>query len=135
MFVRWTASSLSQGAGSAANVNASTSAIIVNLLKLGVGTAKLESLRCLSSYRDGPMLWAEANDLIDKIKGNGVYIAVGVGALIVLFVLLKLATGRKKKPVDLEKGQRENLAEYPPPPPVSARRLTVNGLPVRLRLV
>jgi hypothetical protein len=81
------------------------------------------------------MIWAQANDLIDKVKGNGVYIVVGVVALIVLLVLLKMATGRKKRPVDLEKSQREDLAEYPPPPAVSARRLTVNGLPVRIRLV
>ena len=80
------------------------------------------------------MLWAQANDLVDKIKGNALYIAVGVGALIALLVLLKLAGGKKKRP-DLEKGQREDLSEYPPPPAVSARRLTVNGLPVRIRLV
>ena len=81
------------------------------------------------------MIWAQANDLIDRAKSNWVLIAVGAGVLIALVVLLKIAAGRKKKHPDLERGLREDLAEYPPPPPVSARRLTVNGMPVRVRLI
>lgn len=65
------------------------------------------------------MLWAEANDLIDKITGNPVLIGIAGGLLFALIVLLKLVMRRKIKHPDLEKGQREDLAEYPPPPPVS----------------
>lgn len=81
------------------------------------------------------MIWAQANDLVEKVTNNWVLIAVGAGVLIALFILLRIAAGRKRALPDLEKGQREDLAEYPPPPPVSARRLTINGTPVRLRLV
>jgi hypothetical protein len=80
------------------------------------------------------MLWAQA-EIVDKLKANWILVAAGLGVLIALFVLLKIAKGGKKKHVDLEKGQREDLGEYPPPPPAGAKRLTINGVPVRVRLV
>jgi hypothetical protein len=80
------------------------------------------------------MLWAQA-ELVDKLKDNWILLAIGLGGLVALFVLLKIAMGGKKKHVDLEKGQREDLAEYPPAPPAGAKRLSANGVPVRLRLV
>jgi hypothetical protein len=83
------------------------------------------------------MFWAQANDLLDKAAANWVLIAVAVGLVIAAVVLVRIATTRTKPPVDLEAGLRETLAEYPPaPPPVAGgRRLTVNDVPVRLRLV
>ena len=81
------------------------------------------------------MIWAEANDLIESVRRSWVLIAVGIGLVVAVLVLIRIATGRKRKPPDLEKNQREDLAEYPPPPAAPGRRLTVNGNPVRLRLV
>ncbi|HKB02434.1 MAG TPA: hypothetical protein VKD90_09445 [Gemmataceae bacterium] len=85
------------------------------------------------------MIWAQVNEVLDKARGDGnlwVYVAVGIGVLIAVVVLFKIATGRKKPHPDLEKSQREDLADYPPPPAVTgSRRLEVNGVPVRLRLV
>jgi hypothetical protein len=86
------------------------------------------------------MLFAQAdkvNDFVDKLKNNDklyVYVAVGAAVLFVLFILYKIATGRRGAP-DLQSGQREKLAEFPPPPPVGDRQLKVNGMPVRIRLV
>jgi hypothetical protein len=81
------------------------------------------------------MIWAQANDVLDKAGDNWVLIAVIFGLAVAALVLWRMATSRKKPHLDLEAGLRENLAEYPPPPPVSGRRLTVNDVPVRLRLV
>lgn len=81
------------------------------------------------------MIWAQANDLVEKLANNWVLIAVGVGGLVAALILLRIAAGRKRPHPDLERGLREDLAEYPPPPPASARRLTVNGTPARVRLV
>jgi hypothetical protein len=79
------------------------------------------------------MLWAQA-EIIDKVKANWIYGAIGLGVLVALFVLLKIAGG-KKKPPDLQKGQREDLGEYPPPPAAGSKRLSANGIPVRVRLI
>jgi hypothetical protein len=81
------------------------------------------------------MVWAEANDLIESVRRSWVLLAVGVGLVVAVLVLVRIVAGRKRKPPDLEKNQREDLAEYPPPPPATGRRLTVNGTPVRVRLV
>jgi len=82
------------------------------------------------------MLWAQADGLADKARDNWVYAAIGAGLLVALAVLYRIATGRKKPPPDLEKGLREDLAGYPPPPAATGpRRLSVSGVPVRLRLV
>jgi hypothetical protein len=80
------------------------------------------------------MLWAQA-EFIDKLKENWIFAAMGLGVLVALFVVFKIATGRKKPHVDIERGQRESLVEYPPPPPAGVRQLSANGVPVRLRLV
>src|SRR5262245_24040168 len=81
------------------------------------------------------MIWAQANDLVEKLSNNWILIAVAVGLVVALLILLRIVAGRKRPHPDLEKGQREDLAEYPLPPPVSTRRLTVNGTPVRVRLI
>jgi hypothetical protein len=82
------------------------------------------------------MLWAQAEDVTDRIRDNWIWAAVVVGLIIALFVIARIAGSRKKKPPDLEKALREDLRGYPPPPATNApRRLTVNGEPVRLRLV
>jgi hypothetical protein len=82
------------------------------------------------------MLFAQADGLPDAVRDNWVYATIGAGVLIALVVLYRIATGRKKPPPDLEKGLREDLATYPPPPGVAGvRRLCVNGVPVRVRLV
>lgn len=80
------------------------------------------------------MLWAQA-EIIDKLQNNWIGIAVGAGALFAVIVLLKMAAGGKKKFPDLEKALRENLAAYPPPPAIGPRRLNVDHLSARVRLV
>jgi hypothetical protein len=61
--------------------------------------------------------------------------AVVLGAIVLVAVLRSLLAGGRK-PVDPEQGLGENLRDYPPAPGVpSSRRLTVHGVPVRLRLV
>ena len=60
-------------------------------------------------------------------------VAAGVLVLLVVPVALML---RGKKRVEPERGQEEDLSEYPPAPgQPGSRRLTVHGRPVRLRLV
>jgi hypothetical protein len=82
------------------------------------------------------MLWAQADGLPDAVRDNWVLGAIGAGVLIALAVLYRIATSRKKPHPDLEKGLREDLAGYPPPPAATGpRRLRVNGIPARLRLV
>ena len=81
------------------------------------------------------MIWAQANDLVEKLTNNWILIAVGVGLLAAALMLWRIAAGRKRPHPDLERGQREDLGEYPPPPPVTICRLTVNGTPVRVRLI
>jgi hypothetical protein len=71
------------------------------------------------------------------------WVFAGVAALIVLLLVLALLKGlvralfgRRPRPVELDLGPRENLDEYPlPAEPWGPRRLTVEGVPVRLRLV
>lgn len=63
----------------------------------------------------------------------------GIGGLAILLVVLKFAFsgGTKKTVKKKEVAERENLEEFPKPPPLreSDRRLLVDGLEVRLRLV
>jgi hypothetical protein len=80
------------------------------------------------------MVFAQA-EAIEKLKANWIYCAIGLGVLVAIIVLLKIAGGRKKKHPDLERAQREDLAEYPPPPPAGGKRLSANGVPVRVRLI
>jgi hypothetical protein len=81
------------------------------------------------------MLWAQAEEVINALRDNWIGLAIATGVLIALVVLFKIATGRKRPFPDLENSQREDLRTFPPPPAVRSRRLSVNGEPVRLRLV
>ena len=84
------------------------------------------------------MIFAQVNDVLDKVKSDSnliVYAAAGLGGLLVLIILLRIMRGVRRHP-NLEKGQNENLADYPPPPAATGpRQLQVNGTPVRIRLV
>lgn len=84
------------------------------------------------------MLFAQVNEVIDKVKTDSnlvVYGIAGVAGLFALFVIFKLLTGKKKHP-NLEKGMNENLADFPPPPSATGpKQLQINGMPVRIRLV
>lgn len=72
-------------------------------------------------------------------NGGGVwYLTLGVAGLLtllVLFLVLKMLF-RKPPPEPKDDDLAENLEEYPPlPPSTGDRRLLVEGVPVRLRLV
>jgi hypothetical protein len=76
------------------------------------------------------------------LENGGWYAVLGVIGLIVVWILWALASkivralvgGRKKKAPKLN--LTENLMAIPAPPPLTGdRRLTVEGVPVRLRLV
>lgn len=73
----------------------------------------------------------------EEIRQWLIYGGAAAGGLIVLLVLLRSLGGKKKKGhKDLEKSQHERLAEFPPAPPAAgAKRLVLDGLDVRLRLV
>src|SRR5256885_7556662 len=82
------------------------------------------------------MLWAQAEDVVKHLRDNWIFAAIAIALLAAVLVLVQIARGRKKEPPDLEKGLREDLKSYPPAPPVAdSRRLSVNGIPGRLRLV
>lgn len=82
------------------------------------------------------MFRAQADGLPDLVRAYWVPAAIGLGLLVAILVLLRIAASRKKKYPDLERGQREDLASYPPAPVVAGPRpLSINGVPVRLRLV
>jgi hypothetical protein len=73
-----------------------------------------------------------------EMKELLIYGGAGVlGLAVLVFILVKVLGGKApKKHKDIQKGQRENLEEYPDPPPAKpGRRLTLDGLDVRLRLV
>jgi hypothetical protein len=77
------------------------------------------------------MFGLETKELL--IYGGAGVLGLGVLALI----LVKMFGGKApKKHKDIQKGQRESLEEYPDPPPAKpGRRLTLDGVDVRLRLV
>jgi hypothetical protein len=91
------------------------------------------------------VLFAWTELLPESIRGYlegplGVLLLVVVGTVVIY--LLAWMSGKAwvgifgRPVVDLEKGQREKLADYPPSPgDPGPRRLTVQGLPVRVRLV
>jgi len=82
------------------------------------------------------MLWAQVEDVVSRLQHNWIWIAVLLGLLIALLAIWRIASSRTKVPLDLEKGLREDLRTYPSPPAATVpRQLTVNGEPVRLRLV
>jgi hypothetical protein len=71
-------------------------------------------------------------------KGGWVVVG-GIGAVIVVLILASILSralrGRRRAP-SREQGLQENLAEYPPPPgKPGPRRLLVEGVPARIRLV
>ncbi len=67
--------------------------------------------------------------------GNNLVFYGALAAALVVLVLLVLLRRRKPGTIDPEAGMSEDLAAYPPPPPAPGpRRLTVQGLPVRVRL-
>jgi hypothetical protein len=74
------------------------------------------------------------------LEGWGWYVVLGVAAFIILLLLLgllsflrRLFAGKQQVPT---KNLEERFAEYPPLKPSSGdRRLTIEGVPVRLRLV
>ena len=78
-------------------------------------------------------------DIADKLPPKDsnvwIYAGAGVAGLVVLYVLAKMLGGKKKLP-DLQKAQREDLESYPPAPAKAGpKRVTVFGVPARLRLV
>jgi hypothetical protein len=93
----------------------------------------MDFLKLLPNFADG--LPQQAQDFLDK----GGWVVVGgigavLGVLFLAFVLSRVLRGRR--PVDHEDGLREDLAEYPPPPgKPGPRRLLVEGVPARIRLV
>jgi hypothetical protein len=79
--------------------------------------------------------------LPEDLRPHGWLIAGGVGAVAVLALLMVLARlfrrrGRGGAVADAEAGLREDLTTFPAPPPLDGpKRLTVDGVPVRVRLV
>jgi hypothetical protein len=66
-----------------------------------------------------------------------VFYGAAAGAVVLVVALVAVLIGRRKRPAhDPEAGMGEDLAEYPPPPPLKAsKQLTLQGHPVRVRLV
>jgi hypothetical protein len=82
--------------------------------------------------------------IADYLNGGGWWIVLSVLALVLLLILLAVAGAiyrllfRRQRlvPPDPENRLREDLAAYPPPSgPAGPRRLLVEGMPARLRLV
>jgi hypothetical protein len=71
------------------------------------------------------------------------WVVAGVAALMLVLLVLALLKGlfralfrRRPRPVELDLGPQENLDDFPlPAEPWGPRRLTVEGVPVRIRLV
>jgi hypothetical protein len=90
------------------------------------------------------MLWADITDQIPKDlptelpPGSGPTLAA-IGAVLaagLVLVVLSRMFRRKVAHPDLQSGLRENLGEYPPPPAAGGpRRLSVEGIAARVRLV
>jgi hypothetical protein len=59
------------------------------------------------------MFFAQA-DIVDRIKDNWIFVAVGLGVLVALIVVLKIATSRKKPHLDIEKSQLSAGAQNRP---------------------
>ena len=79
-------------------------------------------------------------DLANWLSGWGWYVVLGVGAFIALMLLLGLLSFLRRlfarTPALPAENLEERFAEYPPlKPSTGDRRLTIEGVPVRLRLV
>lgn len=91
------------------------------------------------------MLFAESDTVnevkkqtLDAIQSNTSLwvLAAGVVAVGIVALVLRRILYRREAMPDLQKGQREILKEYPPPPGVELeRQLTINNTPVRVRFV
>jgi hypothetical protein len=85
------------------------------------------------------LLPQEAQDFLEAGGWWAVFAVVALIALLLLWALISRLAGalfgRKRRP-EPDTALEENLAEYPPPVGTPGpRRLTVDGLPARLRLV
>jgi hypothetical protein len=82
-------------------------------------------------------LWADDGPAPAKLFENGPVLwgIIGAGVLLALLALAFL-TRKKSKNIDPEEGMSEDLRTYPPPPAQTPpKQLTVQGQPVRVRLV
>ena len=83
---------------------------------------------------------AVPEDVATWLSGWGWYLVLGVGALILLLLLLGLLSFLRRlftrAPMHQAENREERFAEYPPlKPSTGDRRLSIEGVPVRLRLV
>jgi hypothetical protein len=67
--------------------------------------------------------------------GNNLVFYGAVGAAVLVLLLFILWLRRRPAKHDPEAGMSEELADYPPPPQAAGRQLTLQGRPVRVRLV
>jgi hypothetical protein len=51
----------------------------------------------------------------EQVRSNALYI--GIGAVVLVFIILVLLLRRGRRPVDPERGLSENLAGFPPAAP------------------
>jgi hypothetical protein len=86
-----------------------------------------------------PLLWPFPADIALPVVQHGspvVLAAAGAGLLAVILLVSFLLMRRGKPALENPEDKLvERLGEYPPPPPVGRRTLTVQSEPVRLRLV
>jgi hypothetical protein len=77
-----------------------------------------------------------AQEVPDQLKNLNLPLYGGIGAVVLVLIVIALLMRRGKRPVDPEQGLSENLAGFPPAPgKPGRRRLTVHGQPMRVRLV
>ncbi len=84
------------------------------------------------------MIFSQMENVVNQLpKDNNTFLLIGgtVGGLLFLYIAYRFLFRQKGIP-DLEKGQRENLADYPPAPNrKGSHTLTVHQIPARIRLV
>lgn len=89
---------------------------------------------------DGLVQALPEGPLRDIMAGWGWYVLLAIGGLLILLLLWSLFRailgGRKSGAKKGQQSLEEDLAQYPPPPARTGdRRLLVEGVPVRIRLV